>query len=319
MANKQILSIVAASILAASFTLTGCGSSSSDSSTSSIAPVSSESMVSSDASTSSEAAAEPISVTAFRLLEANATKGGTEASIIDDTTYEFPEGTTGVLATTGGAYDTNGDNNATSEDANAPALAAPATFSNINALSTLQAQGVSIEDINTFYNLELETTDIAIDSADLPVYAANAKAALRLSGYLGDDVSTSSDSDTTSSASTSSASTSSIDASNPYPSAALRSPYPEDPSSSAEESSEAASSSSESTDSNTAYADIDACSDAECIDAVLGAELIDLNDSYGSENTSSDGSTSSEQEASSSDEASSSSIDASNPYPAAAL
>jgi hypothetical protein len=314
MANKQILSIVAASILAASFTLTGCGSSSSDSSTSSIAPVSSESMVSSDASTSSEAAAEPISVTAFRLLEANATKGGTEASIIDDTTYEFPEGTTGVLATTGGAYDANGDNNATSEDANAPALAAPATFSNINALSTLQAQGVSIEDINTFYNLELETTDIAIDSADLPVYAANAKAALRLSGYLGDDVSSSSDSDTTSSASTSS-----IDASNPYPSAALRSPYPEDPSSSAEESSEAASSSSESTDSNTAYADIDACSDAECIDAVLGAELIDLNDYYGSENTSSDGSTSSEQEASSSDEASSSSVDASNPYPAAAL
>ncbi len=321
MANKQILSIVAASILAASFTLTGCGSSSSSSSSSSsVAPASSDAALSSEASSSSEATTEPISVTAFRLLEANVTKGGVENTITNATQYEFPEGTTGVLATIGGAYDVNGDNNATSADAKAPALAGPATFSNINALSTLEAQGVSIDDINAFYGISLETSDIVIDPADVAVYAANAKATLKAAGYTGDAEATSSDDSVSSSDETSSEAASS-DASNPYPASVLReSPYPEEPSSDAQESSEeAASSSSEATGSDTAYADIDACTDAMCIDAIVGAKLIELNGSYGS-NTSSEDATSSEA-ASSEEETSSeaASSDASNPYPAPAL
>ncbi|MEA1973266.1 MAG: hypothetical protein U9N34_08245 [Candidatus Cloacimonadota bacterium] len=315
MANKQILSVVAATILAASFTFTGCGSSSSSSNSSSAGTVSSGAAVSSDGgSTSSDAITEPISVTAFKLLEAKVTKGGTESAIIDGTMYEFPEGTTGILASLGGAYDSNGDNNATSEDANAPALAALATFSNVHGLSTLEAQGVSIDDINNFYEIALTTTDIAIDPLDVPVYAANAKAVLRLSGYPGDGQATSSTAPTSSEAASSSE-----DSSNPYPGATLRSPFPVQPSSAAETSSEAAaSSSSEAASGGTAYADIDACVDAACIDTVTGAELINLNDAYGTPSSSSDaGTTSSDMQTSS--EAASSSEDSSNPYPAPAL
>ena len=156
MAKKQILSLVAASLVAAAFV--GCGSSSSDT---------------------------PLTVTVSDayVYGATVTKGGKAFDTMDGATYTWNDMPDGDLASTGGANDLNGNGMADEADPLAIDMKAPAGYTNINPLTTLEANGLSLNDINAKYGLSLETTDIDIVKAaegDLAVYKAAAMAALEI-------------------------------------------------------------------------------------------------------------------------------------------
>lgn len=64
-------------------------------------------------------------------------------------------------------FDANGDNNITyEEDFFVPVLATKDTFVNINAFTTLEVAGLTLDEINQFFSLNLTTTDIDISSLD---------------------------------------------------------------------------------------------------------------------------------------------------------
>ncbi len=154
MAKKQILSLVAASLVAAAFV--GCGSSSSKT---------------------------PLTVTVSDayVYGAAVTKGGTAFDTMDGATYTWKDAPEGELVSTGGANDLNGNGMADGDDPVAIDMKAPAGYKNINPLTTLEANGMSLNDINAKYGLSLETTDIDVvkeAEGNLDVYKAAAMAAL---------------------------------------------------------------------------------------------------------------------------------------------
>ncbi len=153
MAKKQILSLVAASLVAAAFV--GCGSSSSSKT--------------------------PLTVTVSDayVYGATVTKGGTAFDTMDGAKYTWNDAPSGDLVSTGGANDLNG-NGADSQDPLAVAMKAPSGYKNINPLTTLEANGMTLDAINTKYGIALETTDVDVVTADLAVYKAAAQAALEL-------------------------------------------------------------------------------------------------------------------------------------------
>jgi len=204
MANKQILSVVAASILAASFTFTGCGSSSSSSSeasSSSSSEASSSSSSEASSSSSSEASSSsigaPISVTVSDayVYGAMVKVGDVEYATANGATYEFPEGTvSGTFSTKGGANDTNGNGIADGEDPIAPAMAAPAGYKNINTFTTMKVNGKTLEEIQAKYPslAAMTSLDFDVTKADLAIYKDAAKAGLELAKAESGDTSSSS-------------------------------------------------------------------------------------------------------------------------------
>ncbi len=153
MAKKQILSLVAASLVAAAFV--GCGSSSSNT---------------------------PLTVTVSDayVYGATVTKGGKAFDTVNGAEYTWNDMPEGELASTGGANDLNGNGMADAQDPKAVDMKAPAGYKNINPLTTLEASGTTLDAINAKYGIALETTDIDVTKADLDVYKAAAVAALTI-------------------------------------------------------------------------------------------------------------------------------------------
>jgi len=153
MAKKQILSLVAASLVAAAFV--GCGSSSSNT---------------------------PLTVTVSDayVYGATVTKGGKAYDTVNGAEYTWNDMPEGDLASTGGANDLNGNGMADAQDPKAIDMKAPAGYKNINPLTTLEASGTTLDAINSKYGIALETTDIDVTKADLNVYKAAAVAALTI-------------------------------------------------------------------------------------------------------------------------------------------
>ena len=351
--KKEFLSIVAATALAASFTMTGCGSSSSSSddnassssslsstpgSSSSSSESNSSSSMSSSESSSSESNSSSSSsssvapgATMVRVSDAYVigavvkSAGGLEAIEVGNGQYEF--NTTDVrsgLVSMGGVNDMNGNGAPDAGEPLAPTMKAPIAYTNINPFTTKvveQEANLSVRyptaystpgDDNLTFNFDV----VAKSAQNIELAKEAAKAALSISGYMGDGSMSSSSDANSSSSMTSSSAGSSSSGSVVFP-ATGRSPFPAGPTSSSSDantssSSSEASSSSES-GSGDAYARIDNCIDTACINAVVAEYMAQLNGTY---QPASSSEASSSEEASSSSEAASSST-GSNPFPAA--
>ncbi len=159
MAKKQILSLVVASLLAATFV--GCGSSN---------------------DSTPAAAAQPFDVTVSDAYVYNAevTKGGLGYSTADGAVYTWTDAAPGNFASVGGANDIDGIVGASAGDTTAISMSANGDYSNINPFTTLETGGMTLNDINSKYGIDLNTTDIDVVKADLSVYKAAAKAALEI-------------------------------------------------------------------------------------------------------------------------------------------
>ena len=171
MANKQVISVVAASVLAAAFTFTGCGSSSSSSDTpassssssvSSSTPASSSSSVSSStpasssSSVSSSSSSAPAELTTVKVsdayvINANVTVGGTALGVeVGDGVYEAAQALSGAIMVKNGVNDLNGnnvvdtdENNNSEYDVVAVTLQAPEGYANVNPFTTLKVLGLT--------------------------------------------------------------------------------------------------------------------------------------------------------------------------------
>ena len=310
MANKkQLISVVAASVLAASFTFTGCGSSSS----SSTPPASSSS--SSSNGSSSSAGPVMIKVSDAYVLNANVTAGSATAIVVGNGDYEFNSTISGMIVSEGGANDVAEPfGEATDADPIAPAMSAPEGYTNVNPFTTMLASKTAEEiavmypaagDVNGTDGMAFNFDVVAAGSENLDIAKETAKAALTVSGYTGTPGSSSS---------MMSSSSSSDDNTSPFPAAQRADEcvptFPGDCQEPVSSSSEAASSSSEDNGDGAAFEAIDNCADTACIDDVVLNEMLILNGHYPSE-------TSSSSISSSSSLSSSSSSDGDNPFPAA--
>ncbi len=343
MANKmQLISVVAASVLAASFTFTGCGSSSSSTpppvTSSSSSSLSSSSSSLSSSSSSSVPIAVQIKVSDAYVLNADVTSGAQTAIIVDNNgTYEFVQRPFDVLVSKGGANDVAAPiGEATSADPIAPDMSAPVGYTNVNPFTTMLVNGMSADDITAIYpaagavnatpafNYDVVAAGDTNAQGNLDVAKDAAKAALKVSGY--DGGSSSSSMSSTSSISSVSSSSSSLNCDGAFPdpgcapafvfqaperSSDCDGPFPPeegcDGSSSSVESSSSSSEASSSSESGDANQEIDNCTTNECINDVVLAEMMTLNGHYGSSSSSSEESSSSSEESSSSSEESSSS------------
>jgi len=146
MANKKLLSIAAASVLVATFTMTGCGSSSS------AAPVT-----------------KNITVSDGYVLGATVTATDYTGSAVElgKGVYQFPKIITGAITATGGVNDVNNDGVKNAGEPKLPPLKAPASYSNINTLTTLLVDsnitaaqlatllGVNLSDVNNNFDIDV--------------------------------------------------------------------------------------------------------------------------------------------------------------------
>ncbi len=165
MANKQVLSVVAASILAASMAFTGCGSSSSSSkpvvsSSSSVGTSSSTGTTSSAGSSSSEnnssagtsssvATMTSVVVSDAYIINATVKVGGTALIAAAAGTYESAEVLTGAITVADGVNDLNGNGIVDSSDGNnsdydvvAVKMQAASGSENVNPFTTLSVMGM---------------------------------------------------------------------------------------------------------------------------------------------------------------------------------
>ena len=164
MANKQVLSVVAASILAASMTFTGCGSSSSSkpvvsssssmgtsssNTTSSAGSSSSESNSSVSSSSSSVATMTSVVVSDAYVINATVKVGDTALIAAGAGTYESAEVLTGAITVADGVNDLNANGTVDSSDGNnsdydvvAVKMQAPAGYENVNPFTTLSVMGM---------------------------------------------------------------------------------------------------------------------------------------------------------------------------------
>lgn len=279
-------------------------SSASDANASSVSSTSSDANTSSVSSVSSVPSAMHVTVSDAYVLEANVTIGGSPADIwLEDGAYEWSEIHTGVLRTLGGANDLADPKQiATEADPNALALQAPVGYHHINPFTTMLVMGgydlnatypaaaaVEGEDGLAFNYDVVKAGDVAAGGS-LSVAKDVAKAALTLAAI--DPISSSSESSSSVASSASVSSSSSAVSSLPgggggvFPAAARA--------------------------SDDLFAEIDACQDNACIDAILLREMIRLRGAYAppceplpGEETCSDSSASSISSLSSSSETSS--------------
>ena len=330
MANKkEFLSVIAASVLAASFTMTGCGSSSSssgdansssslsssesstsssssESNTSSSSSESSTSSSSSDSSSSEAAQYWQVRVSDAYVLGAEVKTGTLTAIELGHGGYEFnTSNITAAMTVENGANDLDGDNKATSNDPLAPVLKAPAGYKHINPFTTMLVDGKSVSEIAAMYpavaaatgddNKSFNVNVVELGGADIAIAKETAMAALVLSGYqTGSSSSEASSSEASSSEASSSSegSSSSSSGATTFPAAARAANCTPDPD---------------------AFTKIAACASVTCINGIVQDVMTCLNGSYddgtssSSEEASSSEGTSSSEEASSSEGTSSSS------------
>jgi hypothetical protein len=147
MANKKLLSVVAASVLVATFSLTGCGGGSSSSAATTNVTV-------------SDGYALGATVTATDYTAGHAVEQGKGV-------YQFPATITGALTAVGGANDVDNNGVKDAGEPYLPTLKAPAGYKNVNSFTTLIVDGgvtvaeliallqVNASDVNTNFDIDI--------------------------------------------------------------------------------------------------------------------------------------------------------------------
>ncbi len=176
MVKKELLSLVAASLLAA--TLTGCGNSCRPGTDCTPTP---DANGNSTIDANMTLGSSDITATApAYVLEANLLKGTEAYNTSNSGTYTWNNTVLADFSSSMGAVDTNENGMADAEDPKAPDMKAKAGYTNINPFTTLEANGLTVDEINSHYGIALESTDIDLSTADLNVYQAAAKVTLEL-------------------------------------------------------------------------------------------------------------------------------------------
>ena len=158
-----MISIIAASMLAATVVFTGCGG---GGSSSSATPVVSSS--SSEATSSTpQITPKTVSVSDWWVNGATVSCGGNSAVATTTGHYEFDvESCPANMVSTGGYSDTNRDGMISSGDLGAPNMEAPANYNNINAFTTFIAEGVEPANLANALGLPADTNfDVAVPEA----------------------------------------------------------------------------------------------------------------------------------------------------------
>jgi hypothetical protein len=150
MAKKQILSLVAASLLAATFA--GCGNScrpGTDCGGGGGTPPP-------DNNVTPPIETIDVTVSDAYVYEAQVTKAGMEFNTQNGAVYTWNNSTPGAFESFGGANDTNGNAMADAEDPVAPNMKAAAGSKNINPFTTLEVNGMTLDAINSRYGIALK-------------------------------------------------------------------------------------------------------------------------------------------------------------------
>ncbi|GEM_PF-4241707 len=289
MASKiQFISVVAASVLAATITMTGCGSTSSGSS---------DSSTSSNNSNSSVAAIQ-VTAAGYKdyIVGADAKIGTTDATLENNGTYEWTGEVAGKRSIIGGTFDANGDGNKSNGELDAPDMGAPDSYRYVNPY-TSQMDGTNTEMLKTKYPVAAAIPgegnrtfdfDIIEQSNSYPqLRTESAKALLTIAGAC-DSNSTSSTTSSTSSAASSSGYVQ-------FPANNRASEFPDVDSNTSSSSSTTSNSSSSDNNSTNQCDAVDNCTTNACIDSIVASILTSSNvsSSVSSTTTSSSSSSSS--------------------------
>ena len=174
MAQKELLSLVAASLIAA--TLAGCGSDCRPG-TDCTKPSDTNGTI----DTNTTLGSTDITATAPALVLKAALLKGTEAfATANGGVYTWDNTTLADFSSTRGAVDTNENGIADAQDPLAPNMKAKAGYKNINPFTTLEAYGMTLDAMNSKYGTTLTSTDFDLTQEDLPLYKAAAKASLEI-------------------------------------------------------------------------------------------------------------------------------------------
>ena len=180
MAKKELFSLVVASLLAA--TLAGCGSSCRPGTDCTPTP-DTNGTIDTNGTTDTNTTLGSTDITATApafVLESSLLKGTEPFNTSNGGTYTWNTTTLADFTSSKGAVDTNENGMADAEDPIAPDMKAKAGYKNINPFTTLEANGLTLDEINSHYGITLESTDINLSATDLSVYQAAAKATLEL-------------------------------------------------------------------------------------------------------------------------------------------
>ncbi len=174
MAKKELFSLVAASLLAA--TLAGCGSSCRPGTDCTPTPDTNGTI---DTNTTLGSTDITATAPAF-VLESNLLKGSEPFHTANGGIYTWNTTTLADFTSSKGAVDTNENGMADAQDPIAPNMKAKAGYKNINPFTTLEAYGMSLDAINAKYGTTLTSTDLDVSKEDITLYKAAAKASLEI-------------------------------------------------------------------------------------------------------------------------------------------
>ncbi len=177
MAKKELLSLAAASLMAA--TLVGCGSSCRPG-TDCTQPSENNGTIDTNETNVTLGSIDITAAAPALVLQANLLKGDEAFSTSHSGIYTWNSTTLAEFSSTQGAVDTNENGMADAQDPLAPNMKAAAGSKNINPFTTLEAYGMSLDAINSKYGTTLSSTDIDLNSDDLSLYKAAAKASLEI-------------------------------------------------------------------------------------------------------------------------------------------
>ena len=174
MAKRELFSLVAASLLAA--TLVGCGSSCRPGTDCTPTPDTNGTI-----DTNTTLGSTDITATApAYVLEASLLKGSEPFNTSNGGVYTWDNTTLEDFTSSKGAVDTNENGMADAQDPIAPNMKAKAGYKNINPFTTLEAYGMTLNAINAKYGTTLTSTDFDLSNEDIALYKAAAKASLEI-------------------------------------------------------------------------------------------------------------------------------------------
>ena len=186
MRKMRMISIIAASMLAATVMFTGCGGGGSSTTASNGSGASS-----SASSSSSQVTIKTVKVSDGYVFQATVKcqdeQGNDIAQAIatqNPGEYEFSlSSSCSVLVATDGYIDTNANNQLDQGEPKAPTMMAPGSYSNINPFTMLIQKGMTPQEVASAFNLQTADFDIAIPEASLEVQKAAIKLAVVLSYF----------------------------------------------------------------------------------------------------------------------------------------
>ena len=174
MAKKELFSLVAASLLAA--TLVGCGSDCRPGTDCTATPDTNGTV-----DTNGTIGSTDITATApAYVFEAQLLKGSESFTTSNGGVYTWNNTSLAAFSSTKGAVDINENGMADAQDPIAPNMKAKAGYKNINPFTTLEAYGMSLDAMNSKYGTTLTSTDFDLTQKDIALYKAGAKATIEI-------------------------------------------------------------------------------------------------------------------------------------------